>query len=122
VKPELNSGLGVFINLIIPIIALFNSNKVEKQKHGNFVLNLDCIYIWTYLLVVTISIFSRLKNGLIFIPILSIGMLSNIKTRCSKILCYSLLFIYFILFLKTIGAAVGPGTAMYSPYSSIFDK
>jgi hypothetical protein len=122
-QTELGTGFGVIINLILPLIVLFNSRHISKIEKGNFILNMNCFYVAAYGLALQINIFSRIRESLIYIPILSIGPLLDSSKKSSKIIYYFLLFVFIVFYIKSISiSTVGSVSSAILPYRSIFDK
>jgi hypothetical protein len=70
-QTQLGTGLGVIVNLMLPVIVLFNSKNIERIKKGAFILNMNCFYIAAYNLALQINIFTRIRESLIYIPLLA---------------------------------------------------
>ncbi|MHB9293769.1 hypothetical protein Holit_02899 [Hollandina sp. SP2] len=115
-------GIGVMINMLVSVMVLYNSKKVEDQVNGNFVLNVNYLYILLCLLVFKLPT-GRLNSTLIFIELFSIGILLDSNRKYRTVYLYSFLFLEFVLFIRMLSMSLqGTASAGIYPYSSIFDK
>jgi hypothetical protein len=115
-------GIGVMIYMLVSIMVLCNSKKIEYQVNGNFVLNVNCFYILLCLLAFKLPT-GRLNGSLIFIELFSIGILLDSNKKCRNIYLYSLLLLVFILFMRMLSTSIqGTASAGIYPYASIFGK
>jgi hypothetical protein len=115
-------GIGIMINMFVSFIVLYNSKKIERQTNGNFVLNVNYLYILLCLLVFKLPT-GRLNGALIFIELFSIGILLDSNKKYRTVYLYSFLLLEFILFNRMLSVSLqGTASAGIYPYSSIFDK
>jgi hypothetical protein len=122
-QTRLGTGLGVIVNLILPVIVLLNSKKIQRTKKGNFVLNMNCIYIAAYILALQIDIFTRIRESLIYIPLFSIGFLIDSNKKYAKVLYGFLFAVYIVFYIKNISISpVGSISSGILPYRSIFGQ
>jgi hypothetical protein len=122
-QTRLGTGLGVIVNLILPVIVLLNSKNISGIKKGNFILNMNCFYIAAYSLALQIDIFTRIRESLIYIPLFSIGFLLDSNKKYTKILYAFLLTVYIGFYIKNISiSTVGSISSSILPYQSIFNQ
>jgi hypothetical protein len=122
-KPEVNTGLSYLIYSSISVLILINSNKIEHQKNGNFILNINSFYILLLFLATRFMAFGRMYGAMFFIPLFSISVLYSSNKKYAKIFHYILLVMFLALFYRYIGYnVVGTATMGIFPYRSIFNK
>jgi hypothetical protein len=122
-QTQLETGLGVIVNLILPVIILLNSKNIRRMKKGDFVLNMNCIYIAAYSFALQIDIFTRIRESLIYIPLFSIGFLLDSNKKYAKVLYGFLFVVYIAFYIKSISiSTVGSISSGILPYRSIFNK
>jgi hypothetical protein len=122
-QTRLGTGLGVIVNLILPITVLFNSKNIGRIKKGGFILNMNCFYIATYSLALQIDIFSRIRESLIYIPLFSVGFLLDSNKKYAKVLYGFLFAVYIVFYIINISVStVGSISSAILPYQSIFNQ
>jgi len=115
-------GMGMMITMSLPVIVIFNSVKMSKIPNGAFFINCNIFYLLLWCLIITVPPFGRLGGVVVFIPLLSLGMLFESNKKYSNIYYYALLTIYTMLYFYMIGTSTqGTASAGINPYTSIFD-
>jgi hypothetical protein len=114
------TGLGIIINMLISIVIMLNSGKMEKRPNGNFIINLNFFNILICLLAFKLPTF-RLNAGLVFIQLFSLGYLLDSNKKYRTIYLYSFTFLELILFIRLLLTAVINVYPGVNPYRSIFN-
>jgi len=100
------------------VIVLFNSEKIEREKKGNFLLNINFFYIMMSIIAWFVGM-GRLIGGYNFIPLFSLQILYDSNKKYGKLYHYLFMFLFFALYVKMIQNRNIPG---YLEYHSIFNK
>ena len=117
-KPKLGSGLGVILNLLMPIYFLFMGEKLPKDYKG--ILNLNVIYMLSYVLALQVNIFSRLQTSLLYVPIICSTSFLMVDSKYKKVTYYFFCLIYLIYFIKNMTVSrVGTISNAIVPYINI---
>lgn len=122
---EIGTGLGVFANVLGPLLFVLSSSKVLRNDRRNgFLLFLSVCFVGGYLLASQIHIFGRLVACFSFVPALLIPLLCRTLTpKYSKLVYMGFFLIYLVLFERTIQISqitLGSGLGI-SPYRTIFE-
>jgi hypothetical protein len=118
-KPTMNSGLSLVIFTLPSIMLLLNSKKIEIQSNGNFMLNMNAVYIITISMAYIAAAFARIYSVTIFISLFSIQILYDSKKKYRTLNYYIFLITFLAVFIRYIG--IKPGAGIY-PYNSIFNR
>ncbi|MTD42707.1 hypothetical protein GIX45_29560 [Erwinia sp. CPCC 100877] len=119
--PELGSGLGVLLKMIVPVAVILCANKIYRLNNNySFVVWLNFLYLLATLLSLEIYIFNRVVDVFMFAPVLGVPVLIMLgRDKFSKMSIFALSFlVYFILFEQTINTnVVGSGIGLgINPY------
>lgn len=123
---EIGSGIGLIINLIVPMLILLRRKHViALNTRYTFLINLTVVFIFGIVLVANIYVFNRFLDVFRFVPIFLIGpLIVSFSPKYRKLLIVFLFAFNIMLFEKTILTQKienysGLGI---SPYTTIFDK
>lgn len=115
---------GVLIKSFILFVTIFFSHKIIKDnKRKLFLVNMSIIYNYTNVLATRYIILSRLRDALMFVPLLIIGSTIKATGRYKKIMAFMLIFVNIVFFEYRIQRSDHQnfGMSIY-PYYSIFSK
>lgn len=115
------SGIGVLLNMLLPIFMIWKSKSVKN----NYILNLNMFYIFLCALSLKMPIVSRLRQATYFTILFSVPYLVTFRRKYKKLIFYFFVVVYIVLFVKTLSSSVlnsaSPGAGIL-PYKSIFSK
>lgn len=125
---EVGSGLGILLNLILPILVILSRDRILTLNNRYlFLTNLVIIYAYAALLAANVHIFNRFLDTFRFVPVMMIfPLVQSFSKKLTKqlVLCFFLLTNIVIVFEKGVLAndkKTDSGTGA-SPYTTIFDK
>lgn len=124
-EAKAGTGLGVLLNIIIPLLFLIFYNKSSKYTDSaNFKCWLSLCFIFSYLLASQIHIFGRLMNVFQFVPALIVfPTCKAISSRRPGLILCGFAFLYIVFFERMImisQSSLGSGLGI-SPFKCIFD-
>jgi hypothetical protein len=120
--PTASGATTLLINALIPLLILFNEKKLINKPNGNFVLNINAIYLIVLISTFCIPAFARFYTALVFIPLFSIQILYDANNK-AKTINHFILFLSFVaIFFRTISYNVFGQSFGINPYKSILSK
>jgi hypothetical protein len=121
-KTPLGSGLGVFANIFVSLLAVCMAPQITKKyPQKAFAVNLSVIYIFSYILAAQFVILGRIRDVFIFVPVIVTGFAIQATGKYKQIVALFLICLSLFLFEYNIQKQTRRSFAMWIyPYYSIF--
>jgi hypothetical protein len=121
-RTHFGTGLGVLVKMIPSVLTVFmGSSIIKRYPQKAFVVNLSIIYIWSFFLTNQFTIMGRLRDILVFVPVLVTGFAIQAAGKYKKIGVIVLVFLNLLLLERDIINLPNTGYAKWAnPYHSIF--
>ena len=122
-KTSVGSGLGILLAIIPVLIVIFNTKRIVKEdKYRSFYVTLSIIYSFSYILAAQFIILGRLRDLLIFIPLIVTGYGIETCGKYRKLVLCGLLSLFLLTFEINIKKQNRNAYTNFTyPYYSIWD-
>lgn len=115
--PDISSGFGVLIRLIMHFIILIFF-PTDKVKNGEFIITLFAGFVLLDIMSLQITIITRIARGIIFVYFPVIYYITATHYRCRQLVSLCVWSILIAIFIQSLNT----GFNDCIPYTTIFNK